>query len=290
MAPDLTGQKVFGAFNGAYLPDTHTSTPGTKCPSTYSTYGYYADPACLPDYVGHGTEVAATAAARANDGIGIAGVCPGCFVTPIQITRGEPISEWAIYMGLCAAQNKGPKVTCMSLGPDGFSYYESDFVKHAIEDYCDNAAWETNNRGGLLFVSAGENQVGGRGVVDENILDDRLILVGATDPSGNIASFSNFGGAIQFYMPGQEILTWTKEGLKYRSGTSQAAPMAAAAAAMVWWANPNLTRSQVLAILRQTASNKGQFSAPTVGSDGKMNALHTGYGVINVGNAVGAAR
>ena len=64
----------------------------------------------------------------------------------------------------------------------------------------------------------------------------------------------------------------------FSSGTSFAAPQVAGAAALVWAANPNLTRDQVAWILKRTASGDGRWTK----------AL--GYGVLDVGRAVATAQ
>jgi subtilisin family serine protease len=82
---------------------------------------------------------------------------------------------------------------------------------------------------------------------------------------GTRALFSNTGPWVSVAAPGEE-------------GTSFAAPLVSAAAALVWTANPRLSVRQVVGLLQQTASGLGKRD------DG------LGYGVIAVAAAVARAK
>jgi hypothetical protein len=122
------------------------------------------------------------------------------------------------------------------------------------------------------------------------------LSVGATTKAGRRASFSNTGSWISLAAPGEDVLgavssyskarSWPRYGLPgsthglygFSSGTSFAAPQVAGAAALVWAANPTLTRDQVTWILKRSASADGHWTKGL------------GYGILDVGRAVATAQ
>ena len=77
-----------------------------------------------------------------------------------------------------------------------------------------------------------------------------MISVGATDNQDNLASYSDYGATtVDLMAPGTDMFTDypTSSGFDnaYVSGTSYAAPMVAATAALLWSVKPSLTYSQV---------------------------------------------
>lgn len=70
------------------------------------------------------------------------------------------------------------------------------------------------------------------------------------------ASFSNGGDQVDIAAPGVSIYSTVAGGYDAMQGTSMAAPMVAATAAMVWGANPALKGRDIKAILcENTAAN-----------------------------------
>ena len=82
---------------------------------------------------------------------------------------------------------------------------------------------------------------------------DNVIAVGASDASNRMASFSDYGQSVSLMAPGENMadittMDWTGstgQVIVWASGTSFAAPMVAAAAALIWSAAPALTYLQV---------------------------------------------
>jgi subtilisin family serine protease len=85
---------------------------------------------------------------------------------------------------------------------------------------------------------------------------------------GRRADFSNTGSYLSLAAPGENVfaaesadsdwphaeLPWSSPGsYGWASGTSFAAPEVAGTAALVWAANPRLTRCQVVQVLKQSA-------------------------------------
>jgi subtilisin family serine protease len=138
----------------------------------------------------------------------------------------------------------------------------------------------------LLFVLAAGNGEDGKDGVE--ITKDHpiypasfgplsnLIIVGATDPDDNVAYFSNWGKEyVQIFAPGVEIkstvrTTMTK-GLPYGrlSGTSQATPLVALTAALIWANHPKLAVEDVKNRLLVTSDFAGDTWKK--GSGGRLN-------------------
>jgi subtilisin family serine protease len=132
-----------------------------------------------------------------------------------------------------------------------------------------------------LLQPVGSKGVGGLG-----------LAVAASDMGGRRAQFSEHGSFLSLSAPGTAVFgavaTKARTSLfalatapggaaglyGFASGTSYAAPQVSGAAALVWAANPRLTAQQVAAVLEQTASGRGAWSA------------ELGYGVLDVAAAV----
>jgi hypothetical protein len=110
----------------------------------------------------------------------------------------------------------------------------------------------------VLFVAAAGND--GRDVDAQPTYPcgydlPNVLCVGATDERDNLASFSNHGpGTVQIAAPGVSIVsTGFGANIQTYSGTSQATPMVAAAAALVLQRAPGLTAAELKDVLLRTA-------------------------------------
>ena len=118
--------------------------------------------------------------------------------------------------------------------------------------------------------------------------------VGASTTSNTRASFSNYGPKTFAAAPGTSCPTTDRMGaFGYKadsnytgfSGTSCSCPVMAAAAANIILANPSLTESQVVDVLRQACRKTGGYVYDVNGKSAEL-----GYGVINMFNAVTIAK
>ena len=83
-----------------------------------------------------------------------------------------------------------------------------------------------------------------------------LVAVAASTSASRLASFSNFGGWIDFAAPGEGITSSVPGGIYGTwSGTSMAAPLAAGTAALVRALNPGLSARDVARRLATTSGN-----------------------------------
>lgn len=172
---------------------------------------------------GHGTHVAGVIGAL-NNGFGVKGIAPGAIVVPVRILdeRGSGTLSGIIEGIEFVAAHGNPKdVANLSLvGP----YLES----------INRAVIRAAKRKIYFVVAAGNN---GRDATQYSpaSADHRYVLtISAMDRSGKFAAFSNYGKVVDWCAPGVSILsTYKNGGYAVMSGTSMAAPHAAAIALLV---------------------------------------------------------
>ncbi|MGC8780470.1 MAG: S8 family peptidase [Anaerolineae bacterium] len=221
----------------------------------------------VADDYGHGTHVAGIAAARTNNGVGIAGMAGAATIMPIKVFPPPPnvIGTYEdLILGIIYAADNGARVINMSLGATSYSRGEE-----AAVDY----AWA---RGAVVVAAAGNL---GSNVYHYPAAHPNVIAVAATDGSDQRAGFSNWGDFVDVAAPGVYVFS-TLRGNSYGwlSGTSMASPHVAGLAALILSANPQLSNAEVRRIIEQNADDLG-----TVGRD-----PYFGHGRINGRKALAA--
>lgn len=255
------------------VESTHEDMSGKLLPGC-SVLGSFDENSCgsnVDDNYGHGTGVAGTAAARTNNGIGVAGVCWNCMILPVKVLGDSGSGsvadtvEGMLYARQYALSNPSKKVVInMSLGRD----CQSSGVLQSEQDAI-NAAW---NAGILIVASAGND---GNSNMQCPASADHVIAVSATTSSDTKASFSSYGSYIDLAAPGVGIVnllgTSNVAGSFYTnwSGTSFSAPIVSGVAGLVWSANMSKTNAQVEQILKDTAEDIG---SSTFFGNGRVNA------------------
>jgi thermitase len=203
------------------------------------------------DVNGHGTWVATTAAATANNRVNTCGVAPGATVYPVQIAgSGGTTDDIAIMAGLLNMISSGNKIVNISYGavpPFGFTNAVLHAPMHVyMQQYHDVM-------GGLIFISAGNDAA-----FDPNPPVPYLNVVSAIDPSMSLASFSNWGLPVTFTAPGKGIVCTSRSGsVSTVNGTSFSSPIVASIAALIWNANPGLPNFAVESILKASCFRAG---------------------------------
>lgn len=170
---------------------------------------------------GHGTHVAGTIAAAANE-IGVVGVAPGADLYAVKVLD-KTGSGWVsdIIEGIQWAIDNHMDVINMSLGSSSYSSAFDTACQKAID-------------AGVVIVAAAGNSGPGSDTVGYPAKFARVIAVSATDRSDTIASFSSVGPAVDLAAPGVGIYS-TYKGQTYAtlSGTSMASPHVAGVVALV---------------------------------------------------------
>lgn len=185
----------------------------------------------------HGTHVAGTVGARANNSVGVVGVAPGAALVPVRVLDGDgggTISQvvkgilWASGATVDGVTNPAPvQVITMSLSGQGAC---ASTIASAV-DYA-------RSRGIVVIAAAGNTASDAAGYVPANC--PGVIAVGATDVGGARATFSNLGSTVDISAPGVGVLSTSasrpaggQDQYRPLDGTSMAAPAVAGAAALL---------------------------------------------------------
>ncbi|MDX6555200.1 MAG: thermitase, partial [Miltoncostaeaceae bacterium] len=229
----------------------------------------FADDDDVPaDPNGHGTLVAGTIAARANNGVGVAGVSGGARILPLRVVGPTGATDADIAAAFTYAARRGARVVNASLGGPGAS---------PAMDAAMAAAPET------LFVLPA-----GNAAKDDDVSPDypcattapNAICVAATDQDDGMASFSSWGAvSVDLAAPGVNIISTGIDetgAADYRlaNGTSVATPFVAGTAALLLRADPTLTTAQLKTALLAGAEPLAQLAGTSV-TGGRLNALRS---------------
>lgn len=209
------------------------------------------------DVYGHGTSVAGSAAATANNGVGVSAVAGKARIMPLRITDATGYTTFSqVSSALTYAADHGARVANISFG--------GTITSASVI----SAAQYLKGKNGLAFFSAGNtgSNPGWTGSPD-------IVVVSGTDSNDAIASWSSFGSYVQLAAPGVGIYTtnWTL-GYSSVNGTSFSSPVAAGVAALVMAANPKLTGADVQNILFKTAVDLGAGGKDPYYGYGRVNA------------------
>ncbi len=235
-------------------------------PEIVPGWNFYDTNSNTADINGHGTAVAGAAAARGNNGVGVAGLVWGCRIMPVRITDTNGNGTIAMIAdGLTWAADQGARVANIS-----FTVSASPTVTSAAQYF--------QSMGGLVIAGAGNN-----GIAYTNGDNPFILTVSATDPNDVIETWSTTGSNIDLSAPGEGILT-TALGGGYASGTgtSFSAPIVAGVAALVLSVNPGLSGAQVRGLLEQTADDLGPAGWDTSYGYGRVNASNAVFAAVNM--------
>ncbi|HET56075.1 MAG TPA: peptidase S8 [Ignavibacteria bacterium] len=236
----------------------------------------------------HGTHVTGTVAAVRNNNLQVVGVAPES--TIIGVSHDLYISSTIsaeLADGISWAWQNNADIITNSWGDQGGLYY-NELYSAVLEDAIINAMTQGRNGKGCIVTFAAGNW----GVMDyPAYFDDRIITVGAIEANGSRASFSAYGNELDIVAPGVDIVsTIPNNGTASYSGTSMATPHVAGVAALILSINPNLTRTQVTAIIESTAQKVGGYNYQI--TSGRPNGIwnqEMGYGLVDAYAAVQAA-
>ena len=243
----------------------------------------------------HGTHVAGTIGATANNTDGIAGIDWAAKLLPVRVVgkcgnRGNfsldltAAIQWAagVNIGTAPVNPNPAKVINMSLSGTGTC---PPTVQAAID--------EATRRGAVVIASAGNDSAWGN-FWPANC--QNVLTVVATDAVGDKASFSNWGIGVGVSAPGTDILSTVNPGTTvpvagsaYRaySGTSMAAAHVSGIASLMLAAKPSLTPFEIREIIKASSKPFARGSDIILGSCGSG---FCGVGIVDGARAVTLSR
>lgn len=255
------------------------------------------------DENGHGTHVASLACARADNRIGIAGAGLGCGLLIIK----SDLTDGSVATAIVEAVDRGADAINMSFGSE--SGRGSAALRRAVD-------YAVARR--VVLVAAAADQPTSEQGYPSNVLQPsgtgaaigtgRGLSVTAATAAGTRASFAGYGSQISVAAYGSYGADGGPAGLlgafplgeteqesgerpcrcrttldgdsryAYLEGTSMAAPLVTAVAALVRDLNPDLSLRQTLRVIKQTARRSSAGWTPDVG-----------WGIVDGGAAVSVA-
>lgn len=216
----------------------------------------------IDESVGHGTMVAGL----------IARIAPDARILPLKVLDSDGLTNTFLMVeAIFYAIDSGAHIANISMGT----------TRRTL--VIDTALAEARDAGMLVVASTGnEDDSNPRfpsGASDESGSGLGVLAVAAVDEANRRAFFSNFGPHVSLTAPGVDITSTTPDGGYGRAnGTSLAAPMVAASAALYWSIAPDATAPQVRGrVLRLTVD----VSALNPGYEGELGAgrLHALWAV-----------
>lgn len=219
------------------------------------------------DDAGHGTHVAGIIAAAANDGQGMAGLCPNCRIMPVKVLNQYSLGTWShLAQGILFAADNGAQIINLSLGATIPSQTLEAAVNYALDK-------------GVILVAAAGNH--GSDAPFYPAALDGVIAVSATTAQDDLWNRSAFGDYIDFAAPGELVFSTYHDldnpfgGYTYMSGTSMAAPFVSALAGLVLSMEPRLDRAAVITAMTLGADDLGTPGWDPAFGHGRINAPAT---------------
>ena len=271
------------------------------------THDIFGSPDTI-DYVGHGTFVAGLISAIDGNGIGTKGIAGQTPLISVRASVDGQFTTEEVVDAIAWATKSGARIINLSLG--GASISESE-----------KRAFESAFVGGVLPVAAAGNSgdSGNPTIYPAALIGGRNggwstgLSVAATYPSDRAASFSTHNSTVNIAAPGASAIgcsagvystlpiqnnasEWDGPDscsrtfgnlhspagrAAYGEGTSFAAPVVSAVAALVWQANPRLTSDQVADVIKRSA-HRGSSKK----KDGRHWNPRVGWGVVDAQAAV----
>jgi len=203
---------------------------------------------------GHGTHVSGIAAAATDNGLGVAGMAPANPLMALKVMSSSGDGTYFdVAQGIDYALAHGARLLNLSLGGIDASDVLSDAVQTAT------------TAGAILVAAAGNCGSGctfdGQYYVNPLYYPaayEEVLAVGATNSSDVIASFSEHHPYVDVCAPGVDVYsTYSGGTYRYLAGTSMSTPHVTGLAALLWAADPSLTRKEVAERIVENARDLG---------------------------------
>ena len=296
--PDLAGQTLAGYD---FISDSGTANDGGgRDPDPADPGDWVTQDMCGPGSPArssswHGTHVAGTIAALANNGLGVFGGAPGVKLQPVRVLGrcGGLLSDvadgirWSAGGTVAGVPANTTPARVINLSLTGQS---------SCSSYLGSAVTSARNNGAVVVAAAGNSNANAANFSPGNCTG--VLTVAATDANGQRAPFSNYdpnpaSGVVEVAAPGVEVMSTIDAGTTaasapayaFYSGTSMAAPHVALTVALVLAIAPAMTSGQVEALLELSSTP----FAPDSSSASCSSAMRCGAGIVSAAHAVAGA-
>jgi subtilisin family serine protease len=214
----------------------------------------------------HGTHVAGIIGATRNNSQGVAGLAAGVRIMPLKFMGADGGYDSDAIDAIGYAKAMGAKVINASWG--------ASVVEDQLAD--DPQLRDAISQCGCVFIAAAGNDGTSTDVPANRVYPAAFGLpnelsVGALDASGQLASFSNYGSAVDLAAPGDDIVSTLPDGYGWGSGTSMAAPFVSATAALMLSLAPTLTPAEIVTRITSSVTQLPSLTGK-VGSGGMLDA------------------
>ncbi|BDX07293.1 S8 family serine peptidase [Planctobacterium marinum] len=205
---------------------------------------------------GHGLAVSSIIAAKANNSAGMVGAIDSELVelVPVRSLGCNGGSNVDILESvLWAAGDSIPGVPDIETPVDVVNMSLGGFSNAGCPEWEQEVFDRLKELDVVVVVAAGNENINANGAIPAACAD--IITVGATDITGDKASFSNYGEKVDIMAQGRNIMT-AKLSVDFDNeyasggGTSYSAPLVAATAAAMRLKHPQLSAEQIEAILK----------------------------------------
>lgn len=231
----------------------------------------------------HGQACAGIIAATRDNNEGIAGIAPNFTeIVPINIFAGnESTADLAAAIDWAWDEGEADVLS------NSWGFTQQGTYHDNIAQAIGRARTQGRNGNGaiVVFASGNSNQVFNGVTFPANV--SGVITVGAVDNNGNIWNYSSRGSEMDLVAPSGNtnnngnVRTTDRPGnpgytnnnyVNTFGGTSAACPQVAGVAALMLSVRPNLTESNIVNILRNTATNMGPSGFDNTFGYGRLNA------------------
>ena len=236
-----------------------------------TTQLYGAECSETSDSSWHGTHVAGTILAAANNGVGVVGIAPRAQLLPVRVIGhcGGSITDlidamrWAGGLTVAGVPNNPTPAKILNI---------SLVVERSCSGAIQSAVDELTARGVIVVTAVGNENSDASRFAPANCIG--TLTVGATTSAGDRASYSNYGAAVDLSAPGGNntrsggVLSTYDEGRTVpvagtyarAAGTSMATPHVSGVLAAILGAEPDLARADLFTLL---FANLAPFPAGT---------------------------
>ena len=214
----------------------------------------------VDDKCGHGTFVIGEIAAVMNNNLGVTGLMPEVKIVPASVLDSEGEGEISDMISVIGKLSSRGDVDVINMSFGSYDY------SAAMQRACNEAAKE----GIILVASAGNDGDTRMGsFYNYPASYDNVISVASIDSTGWASLYSQHNNRVDAAAPGEgiiglgaynendEYIPSKTNGYTEMSGTSMAAPVVSALAAMTKSFEPDINHNDFLAILQKTSNDVG---------------------------------